>query len=307
MQMKGRGNMKLRTEQGMHLCETSTVYGQSEYIGIHALAAAANSLAAAGASCLGAGIRIEYPLRIDKSKIYQIEKNIKKICKERQIKLLESGLYANPMLTVPAVSVTGLAGISQKTEVQEDLRKTDAGLDIVLCGCIGTDGMVQIAQERREELSRRFSPSFIRQILSHRAEIFAGKEIAIAKDKKIPVIRQITEGGIFAALWNLAKELDTGLELDMKQFLILQETVEVCEHFRINPYQLTSAGSFLMLTEDGEALTDALAAEDIRAAQIGRTTDNKDKIIRNGEDVRYIDRPAPDEIFKIYTGGQAYD
>ncbi len=288
----------------MHLCETSTVYGQSEYIGIHALAAAANSLAAAGASCLGAGIRIEYPFRIDKSKIYQIEKNIKKICRERQIKLLESGLYANPMLMVPAVTVTGIAGISQKTEVQADIRKTYAGHDIVLSGCIGTDGMMQIAQECREELSRRFSPSFIRQIMSHRAEIFAGKEIAIAKDRKIPVIRQITEGGIFAALWNLAKELDTGLELDMKQFLILQETVEVCEHFRINPYQLTSAGSFLLLTKDGDALVDALKAEHVRAALIGRVTGHKDKIIRNGEDVRYIDRPAPDEIFKIYTGGK---
>ena len=32
---------------------------------------------------------------------------------------------------------------------------------------------------------------------------------------------------------------------------------------------------------------------------IGRLTDNNDKIIQNGEDIRYIDRPAPDELMKI--------
>ncbi len=294
--------MKLRTERGLHLCETSTVYGQSEYIGIHALAAAANSLAAAGASCLGAGIRIDYPVRENKSGIYQMEKNMKKVCKERKIRLLKSALHANPMLGVPAVTVTAIAGILQSGEEQADVKKTYAGYDIVLSGCIGTDGMVQIAQERRKELEERFAPSFIRQIMSHRTEIFAGRELKRAGEMEVSVIRQITEGGIFAALWNLAKELGTGLELDMKQFSILQETVEVCEHFRINPYQLASAGSFLMLTENGEELADALKAEHVQAALIGRTTDHKDKIIQNGEDVRFIDRPAPDEIFKIYTG-----
>lgn len=299
--------MKVKTEQGMCLCETSTVYGQSEYIGIHALAAVANSLAAAGASYPGIGLCIEYPLHTEKSGIYQMEKNIKKACKERQFRLLETGLSPNPMLTVPAVTVTGLAEILRETEKETDERREYAGLDIVLCGCVGTDGMVQIAQERREELSRRFSPSFLRQILSNRAALFAGRELAVAKARKVPVIRQITEGGIFAAFWNLAKELDVGLELDIKKFPILQETVEVCEQFRLNPYQLTSAGSFLMLTEDGKALGDDLAAEHIRASWIGKTTARKEKIIQNGEDVRYIDRPAPDEIFKIHTGGQTND
>ena len=39
------------------------------------------------------------------------------------------------------------------------------------------------------------------------------------------------------------------------------------------------------------------------AAVIGHTTDNNDKILRNGEEMRYIDRPAPDEILKLYSGG----
>ena len=100
-----------------------------------------------------------------------------------------------------------------------------------------------------------------------------------------------------AALWNLALELNQGLDLDMKKISILQETIEVCEHFRLNPYQMISTGSFLAV------LADALNNQGITAAVIGHTTDNNDKILRNGEEMRYIDRPAPDEILKLYSGG----
>lgn len=86
----------------------------------------------------------------------------------------------------------------------------------------------------------------------------------------------------------------------MKAISILQETVEVCEHFRLNPYQLTSVGSFLMVTDRGEELCEKLVGQGIKASLLGHITDNNDKIIRNGEEIRYIDRPAPDEIFKIF-------
>ena len=63
---------------------------------------------------------------------------------------------------------------------------------------------------------------------------------------------------------------------------------------------IASGGSFLMLTENGEALADALNQKGIQAAVIGQLTDSNDKIIHNGEDMRYIDRPAPDELMKVF-------
>ena len=91
--------------------------------------------------------------------------------------------------------------------------------------------------------------------------------------------------------------------MDLKKISIRQETIEVCEHFRMNPYQLASSGCLLIVTEDGRAMTEAFAEIGVHAAVIGRLRGDRDKIIRNGEDVRYIDRPAPDEINKLYSGG----
>ncbi|MGN1165867.1 MAG: AIR synthase-related protein [Lachnospiraceae bacterium] len=290
--------MKLITQKEQHLCETSTVYGQSEDIGNHALAAVANSLAAAGALCLGIGVKITYPSHVQKSNVYQIEKNIKKICSKRKIELLDSVISQNPFLPTVSVTVNGLGNAA--CEKLEETQKNCEDAEIVQTKWIGMDGMLQIAKEKEDELKGRFAPAFIRQILSHRQALFADKEIEVAKAMGVSVMRQITEGGIFAALWELAKESKKGLSIDMKKIAVLQETIEVCEHFRINPYQLTSVGSFLMVTDNGEVLADALLQEGIPASVIGRLTDSHDKVIKNGEDVRYIDRPAPDEIFKLY-------
>ena len=49
-----------------------------------------------------------------------------------------------------------------------------------------------------------------------------------------------------------------GLEIDLKAIPIRQETVEVCEQFHLNPYQLISSGSMLMAAPDGLGLVQAL-------------------------------------------------
>ena len=40
-------------------------------------------------------------------------------------------------------------------------------------------------------------------------------------------MRQVGEGGIFAALYRLAKEADTGLVVDLKAMPVRQETIEI--------------------------------------------------------------------------------
>lgn len=294
--------MKVETQTEQMISETAYVCGQSKYIGIHALAQAVNSLAAAGAPCCGVSVRILLPPYVYKSRINGMRKMLKEACREQQIELMELTGEQNPVVNYPMAIVTGIAHAPK--EEPWCLETARAGKGIVLVGWVGMDGMLRIAEEREKELKMRFAPAFINQILSYRQKIFALREIDVAKARGVSVVRQIREGGILAALWELSKELDTGLELDMKQFSILQETIEVCEHFRLNPYQLISTGSFLMVTDDGEVLADALREQKIPASVIGRTRDNNDKIIHNGEEVRYIDRPAPDEILRLFDGGK---
>lgn len=324
--------MKLETQTEQLISETVTVYGLSPQIGVHALAQTVNALAAQGAvfsvcleitedednetdqvlepdeesqdgvkSFASVSVQIAYPEYVFKSRIHKIEKLLKKACKKYHIDLVQVQASANPAVQVIAVTVTGIAKAPK--EEAWNLETARACRDIVLVGNVGMDGMLRITEEKEQELKTRFAPVFLKQILSYGQQIFALREIEVAKAGGAFVVRQIADGGILAALWNLALELDQGLDLDMKRFSILQETIEVCEHFRLNPYQMISTGSFLAVTDNGEVLADALNNQGITAAVIGHTTDNNDKIIRNGEETRYIDRPAPDEILKLYSGG----
>lgn len=283
------------------LSETAVVCGQSKGIGIHGIASVVNSLEASGGKCLGVEVQIAIPEYAYKSRIRTMEKIMRDACKKQGIELTGVQGGQSPVVSIPVVTVTGIARAPK--DEPWCLETGRAGQDVVLTGWAGMDGMVRIADEREQELRKRFAPAFMKQILSYREKIFALKEIDVAKAMGVSAVRQITEGGILAALWNLAKEADTGLELDMRKLSVLQETIEVCEHYRLNPYQLTSVGSLLMVTDDGEALADALRKEQVEASIIGRMTDNNDKVLHNGEEVRYIDRPAPDEIMKIYSGG----
>ena len=242
-------------------------------------------------------VQIAYPEYVFKSRIHKIEKLLKKACKKYNINLVAVQASANPAVQVIAVTVTGIAKAPKEEAWNRACR------DIVFVGHAGMDGMLRITEEKEQELKTRFAPVFMKQIKSYGQQIFAPKEIEAAKAGGAFVVRQVADGGILAALWNLALELNQGLDLDMKKISILQETIEVCEHFRLNPYQMISTGSFLAVTDNGEVLADALNNQGITAAVIGHTTDNNDKILRNGEEMRYIDRPAPDEILKLYSGG----
>ena len=280
----------------MKSVETTVVYGQSKKLGIYAVASAVNAIAANGAKNISVSVRIMIPMHAFKSRINTMEKNIKLICKEKGIVLKEIISERNPVITQCMVIASAWGMDKYTDEVMADAK------DIVLTKWIGMEGMLRIADEKEEDLRKRFAPGFIKQIHSYEAQIFALEEVWKARELGAKRIWQVGVGGILAALWNVAKEMESGVEIDLKKLEVRQETIEVCEYFRLNPYQLTSAGSMLILAEDGEVIAEALRENGVQATVIGRLTDNNDKIIRNGEEVRYIDRPAPDEIMKIYGG-----
>lgn len=281
--------------------QTAVAYGQSKEVGIYALAAVVNALAAEGITDPVVQIRIMIPSYAYKSRIHTMEKIMKKTCEGRGIELQDITSERSNVITQSMVVVTG-CGSCQNGKNEDDASVYDAaaGQDIVLTGWIGMEGMLRILDEKEAELKTRFSTSFLKQMGAYKSHVFVQREIELARRNGADKIFQIGEGGVFAGLWNLAKEMESGLEVDLKKIPVLQETVEVCEFFRLNPYQLTSAGAMIMVTSDGEHLVEVMSEQGIPAVMIGRLTDSNDKILRNGEEVRYIDRPAPDEIMKIF-------
>lgn len=287
------------------LTHTGVYYGGMRDGAAYGLLTEVNELAAQGVHTGTAEIHIEIPADMDKSRMHSIRNHIAKAMEKLetedfQLEELHIAGEKCAALRVPQIVITAAGETDQKERIADALLTARAGQDIVYAGWAGLEGMLRIIGEKEAELRERFTPAFIGQMKAYDSELCGLSKIAVADAMGVSVIRQVSRGGILASLWDLAKDTELGLNLDLKKIAVRQETIEVCEHFRLNPYQLASGGSFLMLTENGEALADALNQKGIQAAVIGQLTDSNDKIIHNGEDMRYIDRPAPDELMKIF-------
>ncbi len=128
-------------------------------------------------------------------------------------------------------------------------------------------------------------------------------EAATAMKSGVCGMHDVSRGGIFGALWELAESAGVGLEIELKKIPVKQETIEICEFFGLNPYELLSGGCLIMTAENGEALVTALARENIPAVVAGRTTDGNDRVLYNEDEKRYLDRPQMDQIYCVFSAG----
>ena len=110
----------------------------------------------------------------------------------------------------------------------------------------------------------------------------------------------VSEGGIFAALWEMAEAAGVGLDIDLKKIPIRQETVEICEFFDINPYKLMSQGCLLIASKDGNKIVREITGAGGMAAIIGVASDSNDRVLIQGEERRFLETAQTDEIYKVF-------
>ena len=171
--------------------------------------------------------------------------------------------------------------------------------DIIVTKWIGLEATTILAKEKEDELKKRFPAVLIDTAKDFDQYLSVVPESRIAVEHGVSSMHDITEGGVFGAFWEMASGAGVGLEVDLKKIPIRQETVEICNYFGVNPYQIMSSGSMMIAADDGHELVRKLEQAGIHAVVVGRTNSGNDRILRNGEDVRYLDKPQPDELYKV--------
>lgn len=176
-------------------------------------------------------------------------------------------------------------------------------MDLVMTKWIAMEATARLARDRRAELLKRFPAAFLRSAEKMKNRISVAEDMYTVTRLGAESVYPLGEGGVFTALWRLAEELGAGMEVDLRKIPVKQETIEVCEYFDINPYNVQSAGSLLAAAREGAALAEALTREGIPAVVVGRLTDGNDRILWNDGNKRFLDRPQRDEIYKVEEVG----
>ncbi|MBQ8823349.1 MAG: hydrogenase maturation factor [Lachnospiraceae bacterium] len=255
-----------------------------------------NNLACSGAAPVGVMLNITLPENAREIRIKEIMAGAEKAAAPANVQIMGGHTTVSPYVTKTIVSATGYGQITGKALTTKGIKP---GMDIVVSKWIGLEGTALLARGAEAELKKRYPAYMIDEAICFEQCLSILPEAAVAVSSDTRHMHDASEGGIFAALWELAESSGVGLEIELRRLPIRQETVEVCEFLGVNPYELLSGGSLLMACEDGKALVDKLLEAGVNAVVVGRTTDNNDKIIYNGEEKRFMDKPAMDEIHKF--------
>lgn len=180
------------------------------------------------------------------------------------------------------------------------------GCDIVMtkeAGLLGTD---LLARRTEGKLEGRFAGSYIEGAYRDEAEYSIVPEAQAVCDsavqESIYYMHDVSCGGVYAALWQLAARIGKGIEIEHSAIPIRQETVEICEYYGLNPYMLEGTGSLLFVVGNGKAAADCLAERGISAGIVGRVAENNDKVIHiNDIEKRYLTPVSGDEIYKVLS------
>lgn len=184
-----------------------------------------------------------------------------------------------------------------------NIKRIMPGFEIVMTKEIGLLGTEILIQKKGRELAERFPKIYIEEAKRNIDTFRVRNEAQIAAEhaEHVCYMHDISSGGVYRALWQLSVRIKKGIHIEHKAIPVRQETIEFCEYFNLNPYMLEGTGSLLIVCEDGKAMCKELSDCGIRAAVIGRVTENQDKIIAVGDDVRYLNYPEGDELFKVFA------
>ncbi|MBP3678162.1 MAG: hydrogenase maturation factor, partial [Agathobacter sp.] len=197
----------------------------------------------------------------------------------------------------PVVIVTAMGTVLKNDMLHSS--NVGPGMDIVATKWVGLEGTAILAQEKEEELRERLSLPFIDKAKTFRQMMSILPEAAVAVKSGASAMHDVSEGGIFGALWELAESAGVGLEIDLKKIPIRQETIEICEFLDMNPYKMLSGGCLLIATEDGNGLVMELEKEDIPAVIIGKATDSNDRVLINEDERRFLETTQTDELYNL--------
>lgn len=265
------------------------------YMGKMAAYTAADHIAAEGGIPVGITMTALFPPDTKKHQIERVIRQIHGTCASLSMVIIEGHTEVTEAVNQPLLSVHGVGKILPQNQRPG---KAKPGQELIVTGFIGLAGTGMIADLKKEELSRRFPSMFLREAETCSERLSIEKEAEIL-NRSDTFRMALGELGIYGALWETAEKSGTGLEVEIEKIPIKQHTIEICEYFDLNPYQLMSTGAMLIASDQGQELVRELQTNGIQAAVIGRTSDSREKLIYRQGKAANLEITRNDEFYKI--------
>lgn len=272
------------------------ITGANKNLGYLAINISVNDVSCQGADPVGVLISILLPAESKLEDLNKIMEDADRACRQNNLEIIGGHTEVTDAVNKIVLTTTVIARVN-KNKIP-DISSIKVGDVIAVSKDIGLEGTSIILEEKGNEF---LSEDELRKESIDIKDLSVLREAKIAVDFNVKYMHDVTEGGIYGALWECSEAIGKGIEVDNIKIPVKDVTKKIGSHYNINIYGLISSGSMLMVfnEEDFKAYKKACLEKNIKITQIGKVTEEDKKIlIDNGKKIE-IPEPASDELYKI--------
>lgn len=200
-----------------------------------------------------------------------------------------------------------VAGVMLGTVDKDKMVTTGGAHDgdtLIVTKGVPIEGTAILTRARENDLTGAVAGAFLdrgREFL-HNPGISVVRDAQIATAAgRIHAMHDPTEGGVAAALWEMAEVSGKRMVVDCTG-VVLDEGAEVCKATGLNPLATNARGALLISAhpDDAQGIVDSLEAEGIRAHRLGHVEPGAIEVLntRDGQP-KMLERPVRDELTRL--------
>ncbi len=274
------------------------ITGAVDNAGYLAVNVACNDLISAGAIAVGIEVVLLLPENFTEEKTISLMKEIDETAKSLNVEILGGHTEVLDLVKAPIIVVTAVGKVKKGEHLSSANAK--AGDDIVLSKGAGIEGSYILANDHANILrENNVEGSIIEKAKLYKNKISVLKEGKIAKAHGVNAMHDVTEGGVYGAIKEMAAAANLGFELNKDQVIINKETNIITEALGIDPLALISSGSLLISTQNGKKLVQKLEKEGIEASIVGKFKVGNDYILKTKNKKEILKEKSRDELWRF--------
>ena len=271
---------------------TDPITGASKGLGKLAVNISANDVATEGAEPVGILITVLMPPTATIEDFEEISKEVAEECKVLNMELIGGHSEVTDAVNRIVLSSTVIGKRKNYPSVEPE-----AGDYLCVTKKIAVEGTHILFNERCDELKKVLDEEDIAEIRSLADKLSVVREGIISKECGASVLHDITEGGVYGGIWEIAMRIGMGIEVCRDAIPVYKSTEKICNYLKLDPMRLISSGSMLVLIgeEKYEGLKSKLEKENILLTKIG-VVKGKDVLLKDTGEL--ISPPDKDELYR---------
>lgn len=277
---------------------TDPITGATKNIGSLAINVSVNDVSCQCADPVGVLMTVLIPPSATIEELKEIIEDANATAKKLNVDIIGGHTEVTDAVNKILISTTVL-GRANKASIP-DLSTIEIGDVIAISKYVGIEGTSIISQEK-DDISEVLNDEEIKFAKALSENISVLKESKLASKYGVKYMHDITEGGLYGALWETGVAVGHGLRVYYENIPLLDVTNKISKFYEIDPMKLISSGSMLMIFDkdkfkDFKEETEKFG---IKVTDIGEVIEGKDTEVIAYDQILILSEPSSDELYRV--------